>query len=689
VSENLILKEEVKYFIQLKRIGLRMDSKLFKPIIIAFSLISYFLVSFTPSLAAQPKAIQFQGPSDSAEFEAFIDRYMAEQIDTHHIPGVVFTMVKDGEVFFSKGYGYANLENQVPINPEDTILTTASVSKVFTALSVLQLQDKGMIDLNEDVHPYITGFHLPDNYPGGPTFANLLTHTDGFETRMIGIAVLNEEDLRPLGDMLEMYTPSQIYPPGEIITYSDFAANLGGHLVAEISGFSFEEYMDNNVLAPLEMIDSTYDQRLSEEMRAKLAQGYEYQNGKNEPIPFFYIAYSPMGGLRTTAADMNHFMLALLNGGEYHGKRILSEAATQSMFTQQFTSHPKMAGISYGLFEHLENGRQLFLRDGDGVGTRSRMVFFPEENLGFYIFYNSGENALRLDIISAILDQYYPSVEEGVPIGLPNHKERAEMFSGTYRFSNADTTTFGKSMLFFSQLVEVTESKEGYLILETASLMGGEKSSVMGGFEGVSKWLEVEPLYFERVNGKGQIAFELDEDGNVAYLYSGQGYHSPFSKLSWYETQSFHIILIEVVSIMIASMVIYTFILWPLGALANKLQKKSSQDSWISVVARLWSGLVCGMLALFVIRAIGVLYAIGAIGNIPNFAWGVSNEMVGALNSVYLPAALALALPFFTILSWRKAWWNIPIRVHYTLVTLAVFAGIWWTHYWNLLGFHM
>lgn len=73
----------------------------------------------------------------------------------------------------------------------------------------------------------------------------------------------------------------------------------------------------------------------------------------------------------------------------------------------------------------------------------------------------------------------------------------------------------------------------------------------------------------------------------------------------------------------------------------------------------------------------------------PNFVWGVSRDIAGALNSMYVPAILALALPVFAVLAWLKGWWKNSTRVHYTLVTLAVFAGIWWAHYWNLLGFRM
>ncbi|HEY5728721.1 MAG TPA: hypothetical protein VIS72_01625, partial [Anaerolineales bacterium] len=81
--------------------------------------------------------------------------------------------------------------------------------------------------------------------------------------------------------------------------------------------------------------------------------------------------------------------------------------------------------------------------------------------------------------------------------------------------------------------------------------------------------------------------------------------------------------------------------------------------------------------------------AIDAVAGIPNFVWGVTPLMVEALQSMYLPALLALALPVFVALAWIKGWWKISHRVYYTLVVLAVFAGIWWTHYWNLLGFRM
>jgi len=669
-----------------------MKNKTFKTSIIIFmaTLLLILQPASTQAQSAQIASATQNGVTDPAELEAFMDEYLAEQMETHHIPGVVITFVKDGDVFFSKGYGYADLENQTPMDVNETLLTTASLGKAFSAVGVLQQYERGVIDLHEDIRPYITDFQLQTNFDEALTFANLLTHTDGFEARLIGVAAQNPEGLISLGDLIETYTPTQLYPPGQYMTYGDFAATLSGYLTQEVSGLSFEAYMESNILSPLGMTDSTFDQRLSDEMVARLATGYDYAEGEYHSGPVYYIRSTPAGGLRTTAMNMNAFMLALLNGGEYQGTRILDEATTQLMHTQQFAPDSKMAGITYGLFEHFENDQRILLRDGDGVGTRSRMVLLPEQDMGFFISYNSGDSNIRLDIISTILEHYYPIGNTTAPLPVEDYQARTKLFTGTYRPLNADVTSFGKSMFFFSQLVEVTSTDEGYLSIVAAG-MGGEQSSVMGGFEGISQWVEVEPLYFEQVGGKGQLSFVQNEAGEITQMISGQGYRSTFTKLPWYESQSFHMILIQLVALLLISAVISTFVNWPLGVFVRKLRKKTSDEfvSRSAFIARLWAGIVAGMLGLFVFRAIGVLYAIGGIAGMPNFVWGITSDMISALNNIYLPIALALPLPIFTAVAWGNRWWKMSTRIHYTLIALAVVAGIWWANYWNLLGFRI
>ncbi|MBK7455010.1 MAG: beta-lactamase family protein [Anaerolineales bacterium] len=635
----------------------------------------------------QPAFAQTENsPSDPVEMEAFFDAYLAEQMGAYHIPGVVISVVKDGQVFFSKGYGYADVEKQIPFD-ENTLLTTASLGKAFTAVGMLQLSEHGVIDLREDIRPYFKDFTIKTNFDDPLTFANLLTHTDGFETRTIGVATQNENELKPLGELLATYKPNQILPAGKYLTYGDYAANLAGYLTQEISDTPFEQYMDENILSPLGMSHSTFDQHLTQSMKDSLATGYSYENGEYQPEPFLYVSYAPAGGLRTTAADMNHFMLALLNSGEYEDTRILNPDTVQSMFTQQFTGQADMPGITYGLFEDFKNGQRALLRDGDGIGTRTRLLLLPEQNTGIFISYNSGDSNLRLNLLGAYLDHYYPA-ENSAPIPVDDYQACTKLFAGTYRPLQADVSTFAKSMYFFSQLVDVTANVDGTLTIQSAGM--GDHSSVMGGFEGATQWIETSPLHFERVDGDSVIAFIQNENGEIVQMISGQGYHSTFTKLAWYESQSFQMNFIGLAALVLLTFGVVVFLLMPIGALVRKLRKQTTApQSKMELAALIWGGVVTQLLAMTVFQSIGILYAINSIANLPNFVWGISPEIINALNSTYLPVFLSLTLPIFAIVAWVKGWWKFSTRILYTASAIAALMVIWWANYNNLIGFHL
>lgn len=660
-----------------------MYTRLFSKIIALILMFSLILLNAQPALARTGAQ---DGPVDPAEMETFFDGYLAEQMDLYHIPGVVISVVKDGKVFFSKGYGYADLEKKMPFS-EDSLLTTASLGKLFTAVGLLQLSERSKIDLHADIRTYFKDFNLKTRFDDPLTFANLLTHTDGFETRMIGVAALRADELKPLGEMLATYKPNQVLPAGKFLTYGDYAANLAGYLTQEISGQPFEQIMLENIFTPLGMTHSTFDQNLTAAQRATLATGYSYEQGSNQPEPFFYISYGPQGGLRTTAADMNHFMLALLNQGQYQDGRILNPATVASMLTQQFSPAEGMPGITYGLFEDFKNGQRALLRDGDGVGTRTRLVLLPQYNTGIFISYNSGDSNLRLNLIGDYLDHYYPSGKTS-PVGMAGYRERAKLFTGTFRPVQADLSTFTKSMYFFSQLVEIRANTDGTLTIESTGM--GDHSSVMGGFEGATRWVEVSPLHFERVDGSGVVAFVVDENGSVIRMISGQGYHSTFTKLAWYEAAHFQIAAIATAALILLTFGLLIFLWMPLAWLVRKLRKLAQVPfSKMELAALLWGGLLTQWLAMAVYGVIGDLYAINSIAGFPNFVWGISPAIINALNAVYLPVYLSISLPVVAGLAWRNRWWKTGLRVFFTLSALAALVVIAWAEYWNLIGYHL
>lgn len=262
------------------------------------------------------------------------------------------------------------------------------------------------------------------------------------------------------------------------------------------------------------------------------------------------------------------------------------------------------------------------------------------------------------------------------------------MFAGTYRPLQADVSTFTKSMYLFSQLVEVTANADGTLTIQSTGM--GDHSSAMGGFEGATQWVEVLPLHFERVDDEGVVAFVQDDNGNIVQMISGQGYHSSFAKLAWYESQGFQMNFIGLAAIILLTFGLAVFFFMPIGALIRKLRKKTSAPQPKAATAALiWGGVVTQWLAMSIFGTIGALYAINSVAGLPNFTWGVSPEIINALNSVYLPVLLSLSLPILAIVSWVKGWWGLGTRILYTTAAIATLMVIWWANYWNLIGVHL
>lgn len=354
------------------------------------------------------------------------------------------------------------------------------------------------------------------------------------------------------------------------------------------------------------------------------------------------------------------------------------------MFAQQFTQQADMPGITYGLFEDFQNGKRALFRDGDGIGTRTRMILLPEENTGIFLNYNSGDSNLRLNLLGAYLDYFYPK-SDSPPNPMNGHQKRASMFTGTYRPLQADVSTFTKSLYFFSQLVNVTAKPDGTLAIQSTGM--GDHSSVMGGFEGTTQWMEVSPLYFERIDGNGMVAFIKDDKDNIIQMISGQGYHSTFAKLGWYESQIFQTGFIGIAALLLLAFGFVVFLFIPVGALTRKLRKQTTAPQPKAALATLiWSGVVSQWLAMAVFQTVGVLYAINSIAGLPNFVWGINPEIINALNGAYLPAVLSLSMPVLAIIAWGKGWWKPGMRVLFSAASIAVLMVIWWANYWNLIG---
>ncbi len=237
-----------------------------------------------------------------ADVQAWLDGFLPYALQRGDIAGAVVAVVKDGEVLFKKGYGYADLKRKKPVDPDRTLFRPGSVSKLFTWTAVMQLVEQGKLDLDEDVNTYLD-FKIPAAFGKPITLRNVMTHTPGFEE--VGRNLFSDDTtkVQPNGDWLKSWTPTRIYPPGTVPAYSNYATALAGYIVQRVSGEPFEQYIEHHIFQPLGMEHATFRQPLPASLRKDMSEGYESASS-GEPKPFEMVVGAPAGALSASGADM-------------------------------------------------------------------------------------------------------------------------------------------------------------------------------------------------------------------------------------------------------------------------------------------------------------------------------------------------------------------------------------------------
>lgn len=656
--------------------------------LILFLFLSGFLSSL-PVASQTPTSTEPQtqnntqtGLTTPEELEAFLDKFFDQEMEELDIPGAAISVVKDSSEFFSKGYGYSNIKKQTPVIPEKTVFRVGSVSKLFTATAVMQLVEKGLIDLDEDVNKYLKDFQIENDFPEPITVRNLLTHTSGFSQRYIGIAARNKDNILPLGEYLKQNLPPRVRPSGKLYSYSNFDFDLAGYLVEVISGVPFPQYIEENILQPLGMKRTSFRQPLPKDLAADLAVGYEYEDGDFEPFSSLILNIVPAGGLSSTATDMTHFMLAHLQNGRYENQRILKEETAQEMKRQQFTDYPKLPGIGYAFHERFKNRQRVLAHSSIFLGYTGLMALIPEQNLGIFITYNKFEPKFHEELINQFFDHYYPVNEEPeAPQPLANHQDRIQMFIGTYRHIEYPQHTLAK----VTSLVNHVSVKQG----ENGTLKVNIPETFFGTIppqDTTIKLIEIEPLLFYRYNNNDFVAFAANEDGNITFMFNPLDLGpAGFERLPWYETTYFHIPL----SIFFLLTFLSAFWVFPVRPLINHFRHSSKSSKSVqnkpqkANLAWVLAGIVS---TLYLIFLIGMGLAL-LLTDPLEFIYEVPTRVIILLYLPLIATVLTIALSFVTFLAWKNNYWSFFARLNYSIFTLAALMFIPFLDYWNLLGF--
>jgi CubicO group peptidase (beta-lactamase class C family) len=637
------------------------------------------------AMPAPPPPPSPTGLSDTGELETFLDYVISGQLADDHIAGATVAVVKDGRLFFAKGYGYADRQHGKPVSATRTLFRIGSVSKLFTWTAVMQLAEQGKVDLHADVNTYLKTFHLPATYPEPITLAHLLTHTAGFEDRETGLYARTTGDLEPLGKWLAEHIPARVRPPGELTSYSNYGAVLVGYIVEQVSGLHFEQYVEQHLFQPLGMRSSTFRQPAPASLSAALSQGHTYTNGEYRPQPFEAVQVAPAGAMSATATDIAHFMIAHLQNGRFGKERILQEATAKAMHAQQFTNDPRVPGMAYGFWEQQLNHQRLLVHSGDTFLFHSLLALLPEQQVGMFVSYNSAEGgSAPSTLLQAFLDHYFPAPQEARPSPPAGFAERASQISGDYWSTLRSYTTYEK----LAVLNATTH----------VSIVGESRLAISAG-EQTFTVVEVTPWVFQQVDGQERVVFRPEGDGMVMLIASTPIY--AYTKMAWYEAPTVHMLLVVLCMLLFLS----ALLLWPLGfvlravrrrAQSRKVGREGVQAATLAPQGEQSSKGMAGGLRAFLARwlasvlgALNLLFLLLLLlilSNPTDLAFGVTPQLTTVFVLALISAILTVGMVVYALLAWRGRFWNVGWRVHYTLVALATLAFAWELVYWNLLG---
>ncbi len=635
-----------------------------------FSLSVLFILIFLAQTVSAAPA------DDPDRLEAFLDGVIYSQMDEHNLVGVTLAVVQDGEMILSKGYGYADRENRIPVDPAKTLFRTGSTGKLFAWTAVMQLVEAGLIDLETDINEYLD-FEIPNTLygqgrstsPGPITMSHLLTHTAGFEDVAEDLFVLSPERMPTLEGWLKNNIPARIYPPGDVMAYSNYGAALAGYIVELVSGKPFADYIELNITEPLGMRRSTFHQPLPTHLASDMANGYKFFMGQYHMGSFEYIGAQPAGSMSSTAEDMARFMIAHLQGGSYEGKVILQEQTAREMHRQQFTHHPMIDGMTYGFIEETTNGRRVIGHGGNTFLFGTGCYLLPEENVGLFVSYNSGTGMERDALFTAFMDRYYPAPRAEEPVPPVGSLDNAAKFLGIYQPARANYSSVMKLLSVLSA-VNIGADQDGYLTLN----LTGEPQ----------QFVEVEPgvyeaRFMEGTNFVEQIAFVKDSQGRSLMAAGGPVFN--MIKVPWYGSSALAGLILG------GNLLLFITAVggWIYASLGRFIRKEKSSAPKPALAGRIAAAACCLLLLVLVFGMVGMLSDIHPAFGVPRIFVEGTDDLNSLLALPYLILLSSAAMLIFTVLAWLKKYWTRGARVHYTVLTLSSLGFVWLMLYVNLL----
>lgn len=352
-------------------------------------LIVLFLLISTPfSAEKKTQKVDLKG------FDTFVTKTMEEW----KVPGLGISIVKDGKVIFSKGFGFRDVKKGLKVTPK-TLFAIGSCSKAFTAVTMGILVDEGKLDWDKPVREYLPSFKLKDPFATeGMTPRDLVCHRSGLprhDLMWYGSSATRKE----LFDRLQYLEPNKDFRM--TFQYQNLMFMTAGYMVGKVAGTTWEKFVQNHIFGPLGMNDSNFSVEDSKKA-PDFALPYTEKEDKVIEIPFRNIdTVGPAGSINSNVIDMAGWLLLNLNKGKFGEKQIISEESLREIHSPQMISSKSYKydesfystyGMGWGITAYRGH---LMVSHGGGIdGFTASVNFMPRDNIGMVIFTNMGGTPL-------------------------------------------------------------------------------------------------------------------------------------------------------------------------------------------------------------------------------------------------------------------------------------------------------
>jgi CubicO group peptidase (beta-lactamase class C family) len=591
--------------------------------------------------------------------EAFMDGTIESLMEKDHINGVTVSIVNRDSIYWSKGYGYADSDNDIRVDPEKSLFRMGSVSKLFVWTAVMQLYEDGLIDLDRDITEYISDFSIPDNYQEPITMRHLMTHTPGFEDYYFSLFSVDSLPPSSLGEELKKHMPSRVRKPGVHSSYSNHGTSIAAYIVEKVSNLGWDEYVEQRIFQPLGMDITSFRYVLPERLKPIHSKGYTYTGGIYKSQTLKGIPLAPAGLATTSADDMAPFMMAHLNHGKYNGYQMLDSATVAMMHTQIFTHDPDLRGFCYGFFNLSQNGYKIIGHGGATEYFFSYLQLLPDDGYGIFISTNTqGGTDLIRRTTNLMIQTYFPDTTEK-PSNINISDDVLARYNGSYLPNRRPIDRMTKIVALTNDPLSVSH-KDGMIITS-----GGE----------TNRWFPIDSNTFQHEKYTTRLSFDTDEDNQYNYLYMDSSPHTAFERIKTLETESFNILIL----IWSAGMGLLALIIWCFSYLIKKSYniKDLRQLPLISKI----------LVAINTLLIIVFLILVGNLMASTDFIFRASKTSDYVIMSIPILIFILTLLIFYLSLSHFRQRVKWRSSIFYFIIATGMVAMTAMLYYWNMIGY--